>query len=179
MAEQTSCSPCVSPASLWSKRRSTSKLTSNDALAGIDSNPPPVPSHSFRMTSKKTIVVTALGDFDVENDETFFVNLSNAVGATIADDQAVGTITNDDQLLQDISIIDGAIAEGIAGTTTRAEVTVRLSGPSASPVSVEFSTANGTAIAGQDYEQSTGTITFAPGEVFRTISFDILGDARN
>ena len=45
----------------------------------------------------KTVTVQVNGDTAVEPNETFFVNLSNATGnATIADDQGVGTIVNDD-----------------------------------------------------------------------------------
>ncbi len=44
----------------------------------------------------QTITVTVSGDTDVEEDETFFVDLSGAVNATIGDSQGVGTISNDD-----------------------------------------------------------------------------------
>jgi hypothetical protein len=40
--------------------------------------------------------VTINGDTTVENDETFFVWLSSASGATLMDGQGIGTITNDD-----------------------------------------------------------------------------------
>jgi len=43
-----------------------------------------------------TVAVTVNGDTDEESDETFFVNLTNAVGATITDAQGVGTILDDD-----------------------------------------------------------------------------------
>ena len=43
-----------------------------------------------------TIFVTVRGDKKKEADETFFVNLSGASNATIADNQGVGTIKNDD-----------------------------------------------------------------------------------
>jgi hypothetical protein len=46
--------------------------------------------------SSKTVTVGVNGDTLVEPDETFFLNLSNAVGATIADGQGQGTIVNDD-----------------------------------------------------------------------------------
>jgi hypothetical protein len=47
--------------------------------------------------TEKTVTVAVNGDTLVEPDESFFVNLSNATGgATIADDQGVGTIVNDD-----------------------------------------------------------------------------------
>jgi len=43
-----------------------------------------------------TITVAVSGDTAVEPNETFFVNLSNASLATIADGQGIGTIVNDD-----------------------------------------------------------------------------------
>ena len=53
-----------------------------------------------------------------EANETFFVNLSSPVNATIADGQGVGTITNDDPP-PTISIDDVTVTEGNGGTTTR------------------------------------------------------------
>jgi hypothetical protein len=44
----------------------------------------------------KTITVQVNGDLTNETDETFVVNLSNAVNATIASGQGTGTIRNDD-----------------------------------------------------------------------------------
>ena len=44
----------------------------------------------------RTITVPVIGETIPEANETFFVNLSGAVNATIADNQGVGTITNDD-----------------------------------------------------------------------------------
>jgi glucose/arabinose dehydrogenase len=47
-------------------------------------------------TTSRNINIQATGDTLSEANETFYVNLSNAVNATIADGQGVGTITNDD-----------------------------------------------------------------------------------
>ena len=46
--------------------------------------------------STKTITVTVNGDTTSESNETFFVNLSGAAGASVSDGQGQGTITNDD-----------------------------------------------------------------------------------
>jgi len=46
--------------------------------------------------TSRTVAVAVNGDADVESDETFAVTLSDALGATIADATAVGTIVNDD-----------------------------------------------------------------------------------
>jgi len=44
----------------------------------------------------QTVLVSVRNDTTVEPDETFFVNLSSATGATIADAQGLGTIVDDD-----------------------------------------------------------------------------------
>jgi len=47
-------------------------------------------------TTPQTITIMVNSDTEVEPDENFFVNLSNAVNATIMDAQGIGTIINDD-----------------------------------------------------------------------------------
>jgi hypothetical protein len=46
--------------------------------------------------TSKTITVSVNGDKQKEADETFFVNLSGAIGGQITDSQGLGTILNDD-----------------------------------------------------------------------------------
>lgn len=79
--------------------------------------------------------------------------------------------------LPTLSIGDVSLAEGNSGTTN-AVFPVTLSAASTSPVTVAFTTANGTALAGSDYQTVTGTLTFAPGETARTIAVPILGDTQ-
>ncbi|MGI0483129.1 Calx-beta domain-containing protein, partial [Geminocystis sp. CENA526] len=57
--------------------------------------------------------------------------------------------------------------------------TVTLSEPGNQNVSVQYSTANGTATAGADYTATNGTLTFLPGEITKTISIPILNDSIN
>ena len=122
----------------------------------------------------KTIVVAINGDTLNETDETFFVNLSNPVNATIANGQGLGTIINDD-MLPSISINNVSVAEGNSGTTN-ATFTVTLSAASGQVVTVSYSTANGTAIAGSDYIATSGNLTFNPGESANTFTVLINGD---
>lgn len=56
-------------------------------------------------------------------------------------------------------------------------VTVERVGGSNGSVSVEFATADGTAIAGQDYTATTGTLNFASGETSKSFTVPILDDA--
>ncbi|MBK9654841.1 MAG: hypothetical protein IPO66_04950 [Rhodanobacteraceae bacterium] len=51
--------------------------------------------------------VTVNGDPTVEPNETFFVNVTNVVGATVIDGQGQGTITNDDFVITPIHDIQG------------------------------------------------------------------------
>src|SRR5215212_4849411 len=50
-------------------------------------------------TVTRTFDVGIIGDTNLESNETFFVNLSDPFGTTIADGEAVGTILDDDTLL--------------------------------------------------------------------------------
>ena len=111
--------------------------------------------------TSRTLTVSVNGDLLDEPNETFDVNLSGAVGATIADGTGVGTITDDDPQ-PELSINDVTVTEGNTGTTT-ATFIVSLSSPSGRTVSVQFATANGTAVALADYAPATGTVTFTPG----------------
>jgi hypothetical protein len=53
----------------------------------------------------QTITVQVIGDTLVEPNETFFVNLSGAAGATIADAQGLGTIIKDDSPPPSVTVI--------------------------------------------------------------------------
>jgi hypothetical protein len=65
--------------------------------------------------------------------------------------------------------------EGNAGTKPFV-FTVGLSESSASPVTVDFATRDGSALAGSDYVATSGTLTFAPGELTKTITVLVNGD---
>jgi hypothetical protein len=123
-----------------------------------------------------TITVPVIGDRLPESDETFFVNLSGATNATIADGQAVGTIVDDEPR---ISINDVTKAEGRKSKTTLFTFTVMLSVPYDQPVTMSFSTVNGTATTGDnDYVGKSGTLTFNPGETTKTITIEVKGDSK-
>ena len=62
-----------------------------------------------------------------------------------------------------LAVSDATIVEGNGGIQYVA-VNVSLSAPSAKSVQVNYSTADGTAKAGSDYNAASGTLTFAPGE---------------
>ncbi len=118
-----------------------------------------------------TITVSIIDDALHELDETFTVNLSNPVNATIGDGQGVGLIVDNDPA-PTLSIAGVTVDEG-AGT---AKFDVTLSAPSGLDVSVEYETIAGTAIGGEDYVTISGTLTIAAGDVAGAIHVPIIDD---
>jgi probable HAF family extracellular repeat protein len=76
-----------------------------------------------------------------------------------------------------ITIFDASVDEGHSGTRT-ASFYVRLSFASADDVTVTYSTANGTATAGSDYDAASGTLTIPAGQLIRTINVTVRGDRK-
>ncbi|MEG2804004.1 putative Ig domain-containing protein [Stenotrophomonas sp.] len=125
-------------------------------------------------SSSYAFTVLVNGDTLNEPNRTFFVNVSNVTGATVVDGQGVGTIINDD-VTPSLSINDVTVTEGNAGVTL-ATLTVTLSAASGQVVTVNYATADGTAIAPGDYASASGTLTFAAGATTRTIAISVNGD---
>jgi hypothetical protein len=74
-----------------------------------------------------------------------------------------------------VAVSDVTIVEGDAGTRLVAFV-VTLSASTSGIVSVDYETADGTAIAGADYVATRGSLLFQPGVISQTIEVPILGD---
>src|SRR6185369_1739205 len=68
-----------------------------------------------------------------------------------------------------LAINDVTITEGASGTSV-ANFTVSLSSASSNTVTVNYATADTTAVAGVDYVATSGTLTFTPGQTSRTLS---------
>lgn len=125
----------------------------------------------------KPVSVTIANDALSEDDETLLVNLTNASGATIADAQGIGTITDDDPD-PTVDIANASVAEGDTGPTD-ASFTVTLSAPAGREVAVDYATADGSATAGTDYTATSGTLTFPAGTTSAAIDVPALGDFIN
>lgn len=75
-----------------------------------------------------------------------------------------------------MAVNDLVVAEGSNGVA-RADFIVTLHAAQSDTVSVDYSTQDGTAIAGEDYLATSGTLTFALGETAKTISVTLTPDA--
>ena len=120
----------------------------------------------------QTISVGILADTTDEYDETFSVTLTSPSNAALG--TATGTmLINDDDALPSVSLGDASSTNETAASTNLAAT---LSAASGKPITVDYSTSDGTATAGSDYTAATGTITFAPGVTTQNIAVGVLAD---
>lgn len=105
----------------------------------------------------------------------FYAQLTNAVGALLADDQGIGTITD---WLPQLRIGDARVVEGNRGQV-EAVFAVSLSSPITRTARVSYATADGTAAAGSDYAAASGELVFAPGQTNQTVAVQVNGDLLN
>jgi hypothetical protein len=125
----------------------------------------------------KEIPITIINDNLNEINETFLVSLSNATVGTIAKEQAIITIIDNDEPipLPDITIEDLSISESIGVAT----ISVSLSKESDQMVTVDYTTVNDTAKSPDDYISQRGILTFEPGETTKEIEIEIIDDQLN
>ncbi|WP_196140851.1 Calx-beta domain-containing protein [Aliikangiella sp. G2MR2-5] len=113
-------------------------------------------------SDSKTISVQTASLTNEQGDLTFSVNLSNATGgAAIADSTATVTITNlNDDLFPGTFEISNIVVDE-KGT---AELTVSRVDGDDQAVSVDFATANGSAVSDKHYTETNGTLSWDDGD---------------
>ena len=121
--------------------------------------------------TEKSIEIAIAGDNIDEGDEAFEVELSNPDGITLGNDKGTVNIIDDDNPPE--IAIDSLNTNEASGT---AEFTVSLNSASSFPVTVDFSTIDGSAVEESDYIANSGTVTFEPGETNKTIAVEIAND---
>ena len=124
--------------------------------------------------TNKSIAVPILNEGFVEGTKNFRVILSNPNGGAV-----LGTRTN---LLVAITDNDSPLQVEFASYEAREDEATVVIGVVRGddgdfPVSVEYATANVTAMAGRDYIETIGRLTFASGEKLKLVSIPILNDA--
>lgn len=124
----------------------------------------------------RTIAVPIATDTRYEPDETFTIGLGGPTGAVLgATPVFTATILNDDSPPR-ISVPDVSAGERSAGIW-ELSASLFLSNESASPVTVTWATANGSAVSPADFSAVGGSVTFEPRETHRKVSIPIVGDA--
>lgn len=126
-----------------------------------------------------TVSIPITDDMDYEGDEDFALTILNPVGGATLGSLTTTTATILDNeppppagVLQFSGIEYSAFEDGVS-----ALVTVTRTGGSLGVVSIDYSTSDDSAIAGQDYQEALGTLMFADGETNQMIVIQILDDA--
>ena len=123
--------------------------------------------------SEATFTVPVFDDSLPEGNETLTLSISNATGGA-----RLGAITNatltivDDEVVLQFTRISFTNSEALPAVT----LTVTRSGPTDGEVTVDYATLDDSALAGEDYTETTGTLTFAPGVTTRTFTVPIIND---
>jgi subtilisin-like proprotein convertase family protein len=129
----------------------------------------------FPGQTHKRVSIAISGDTAQEGNETLFLRLRDAEGATLTDDSALGTIVDNDA--PTISVNDVSQTEANSGTNKTYAFKVTLSKPGTNTITVQYATANGTAVAPGDYTaKALTTLTFSPGVVSKTVNVTVKGD---
>src|SRR6185369_13876660 len=143
----------------------------------------------------QTLNVTLSDDSIAETDESFDVVFSNPVGASIARDSCATaappapappavpplvtscavTVTVLDNEMGGVITFSQPIFDALEPVTptAAATITVRRTAGGASGVTVDFATSDDTAVAGVDYDATTGTVTFGLGETLKTFTVPV------
>jgi 6-phosphogluconolactonase (cycloisomerase 2 family) len=123
-----------------------------------------------------TVAVDVCGNDEPDGDRRFYVELTN-LSANVAPFKTLGEVVIlDDNTMPQLYIEDLTVVEPPAGGTRQAFFRVSLSEPWTAPVSVDWSTANGSASAGIDYVADSGTLNFAVGQQDGQIPVTVLAN---
>ncbi len=128
-------------------------------------------------TTSRTVTVPLLDDELDEMNETLTVTLSGPEHAALADAEATGTITDDDDApALTLHAPAGAAREGRDASLA---FPVTLSAASGRAVTVGYATADGTASATGDFTApaADAALTFAPGTTSKTITIRVIDDS--
>ncbi|MFH1253067.1 MAG: Calx-beta domain-containing protein [Candidatus Uhrbacteria bacterium] len=120
------------------------------------------------------VTVTLVDDLIDELNETVIVTIGDPTNATRGAAYVHTVTINDNDASPSLAIADNSVAED-GGSVT---VTVTMTGVSSQTVSVDYSTSNNTAVAGSDYTNKSGTLTWTAGQTGdKTFTVSITEDA--
>ncbi|GFE70574.1 DUF4347 domain-containing protein [Chroococcus sp. FPU101] len=126
--------------------------------------------------TSKMLTINLVDDTRPENAETFNVAIDTAIGATLGTKRTtLITVVDNDRSTRQVFFEQPTLStREEAGQAT---LNVILNGqPSTSRVLVNYTTNDGTAKKGVEYQHTTGTLIFAPGEIVKTITVPLINN---
>ena len=125
-----------------------------------------------------TLVFNANGTFSYMPDANFTGSDSFTYQANDGtSDSNVATVSIDVALADlQVFVSSVSVVEGTGGSGSLLTFRIRLDRPADGTVTVQYTTLDGTAVAGSDYAATSGEITFAPGEMVKFVQVLVNGD---
>ena len=126
----------------------------------------------------KTIEIDILDDTIYEGSEYFYVQLSTTSNgyAIDADGKIKGTIIDDDTAPLELTLYNKSIAEGDSNNIIQFSANLNQPAPSGG-VTLTYETEDGTAVVGEDYIATSGSMTIPAGTSNGLINVETIGDA--
>ena len=146
--------------------------------ADITATPTPLTFTTTNWATAQTVTVTAGDDTDTAIDThslTHSAMSSDTKYSGISIPNVGVTVNDNDSTIPALSF--DSINITVDEDDSQATLSVELSQASADTVTVDYATSDGSALAGDDYTTTSGTLTFAPGETVKAIIVPILDDA--
>jgi hypothetical protein len=121
--------------------------------------------------------ISTLKDADAtETDEYFLLTARARSTDSPAIDPIGMTIIGARPATVALTVTDASVKEGNTGFAT-GTFTVRLNAPAVDPITVQYATAPGTATSGVDYVAAQGSLVFTRGQISKTVTVNVIGDA--
>src|SRR5262249_25808694 len=127
--------------------------------------------------ASRMFAVPLVNDSVFEPNRTVILSLTSPLdfpppgGAALGPPDTAGPALNGGRVAPRLRF--SAAAYAVAESAGSAKVVIRRVLGTGSKVSVRYATSNGTAQAGQNYDTASGTLTFAPGELSKTVPITI------
>jgi len=121
----------------------------------------------------KTITIEINNDTEFEANELFELKLDNPTGGAVINDEpdiATITILNDDVNPNETQIFMDEASYTVSEGDSTLEIKVRRSGDLSETASVDYTTKDGSAIAGKDYDEASGRLSFPVGTNTQTLA---------
>ncbi len=151
---------------------------SGTAVDGADYTGVPTTTVTFlNGETVKTMPVTVIDNFLLDSNRTVNLWLTNPQGGAVLGNRTNSVLTIlDNEIARAGKIQFATRSNSIPEAGRLVTLTLNRIGGSAGTVSVTYETTNGTAIEGQNYSATSGTVTFTPGLVTKTITIPIIND---
>jgi len=135
----------------------------------------PVDANGYPTVESEPFALSVEGPWIIDNRP----GNSGAIGAVYSDATIEGDIgtPGPSPVQGTLGVLDTSVVEGDRGTQ-KVRVAVQLSRPSSQTVSVSYRTVDGTAHTKSDYNGTSGSLTFQPGEIAKTITITIKSDRK-